>query len=116
MATGLGKTYLAAFFARNFKRVLFIAHLEEILHQARKSFRIVMPDQDFSIYNGKEKEIEGHTVFASIFTLSMQRHLSAFDPEEFDQIIVDDFHHAAANSYQRVLDYFKPKFMLGITP
>ena len=115
MATGLGKTYLAAFFARNFQRVLFIAHLEEILHQARKSFRTVMPDQDFSIYNGKEKEIEGHTVFASIFTLSMQRHLKAFDPEEFDLIIVDEFHHAAANSYQRVLDYFQPKFMLGIT-
>jgi superfamily II DNA or RNA helicase/HKD family nuclease len=115
MATGLGKTYLAGFFARNFKRVLFIAHLEEILYQAKKSFQTVMPAESFSIYNGKVKERQGHTIFASIYTLSMQRHLQAFDPEEFDLIIVDEFHHAAAESYQRVLDYFKPKFLLGIT-
>ncbi|MGG3556790.1 DEAD/DEAH box helicase family protein [Peribacillus frigoritolerans] len=115
MATGLGKTYLAGFFARNFKRVLFIAHLEEILYQAKKSFQTVMPEERFSIYNGKVKERHGHTIFASIYTLSMQRHLQVFDPEEFDLIIVDEFHHAAAESYQRVLDYFKPKFLLGIT-
>lgn len=115
MATGLGKTYLAGFFARNFKRVLFIAHLEEILYQAKESFQMVMPAKSFSIYNGKVKERHGHTIFASIYTLSMQRHLQAFDPEEFDLIIVDEFHHAAAESYQRVLDYFKPEFLLGIT-
>ncbi|KRF51209.1 DNA helicase [Bacillus sp. Soil768D1] len=115
MATGLGKTYLAGFFARKFKRVLFIAHLEEILYQAKKSFETVIPEQNFSIYNGKVKEKKGHTIFASIYTLSMQRHLQVFDPEEFDLIIVDEFHHAAADSYQRVLDYFKPKFLLGIT-
>ncbi|MGW6299761.1 DEAD/DEAH box helicase family protein [Peribacillus butanolivorans] len=115
MATGLGKTYLAGFFARKFKRVLFIAHLEEILYQAKKSFEIVIPEQNFSVYNGKVKEKKGHTIFASIYTLSMQRHLQVFDPEEFDLIIVDEFHHAAADSYQRVLDYFKPKFLLGIT-
>ncbi|MFU2014263.1 DEAD/DEAH box helicase family protein [Peribacillus butanolivorans] len=115
MATGLGKTYLAGFFARKFKRVLFIAHLEEILYQAKKSFETVIPEQNFSIYNFKVKEKKGHTIFASIYTLSMQRHLQVFDPEEFDLIIVDEFHHAAADSYQRVLDYFKPKFLLGIT-
>ncbi|MFF2855480.1 DEAD/DEAH box helicase family protein [Peribacillus sp. NPDC058002] len=115
MATGLGKTYLAGFFARNFKRVLFIAHLEEILYQAKKSFQTVMPEESSSIYNGKVKERHGQTIFASIYTLSMQRHLRVFDPEEFDLIIVDEFHHAAAESYQRVLDYFKPKFLLGIT-
>ncbi|MFD9625377.1 DEAD/DEAH box helicase family protein [Peribacillus muralis] len=115
MATGLGKTYLAGFFARNFKRVLFIAHLEEILYQSKKSFQTVMPEERFSIYNGKVKESDGHTIFASIYTLSMQRHLQVFDPNEFDLIIVDEFHHAAAESYQRVLDYFKPKFLLGIT-
>ena len=115
MATGLGKTYLAGFFARSFKRVLFIAHLEEILYQAKKSFQTVMPEGRFSIYNGKVKESDGHTIFASIYTLSMLRHLQVFDPEEFDLIIVDEFHHAAAESYQRVLNYFKPKFLLGIT-
>ncbi|MDQ7864893.1 DEAD/DEAH box helicase [Peribacillus frigoritolerans] len=95
--------------------MLFIAHLEEILYQAKKSFQTVMPEESFSIYNGKVKERHGHTIFASIYTLSMQRHLQAFDPEEFDLIIVDEFHHAAAESYQRVLDYFKPEFLLGIT-
>jgi superfamily II DNA or RNA helicase/HKD family nuclease len=115
MATGLGKTYLAAFFAKSFKRILFIAHREEILHQARNSFKMILPDKVYGIYNGKEKDGQADTVFASIYTLSMKRHLEFFDPTDFDLIIIDEFHHAAANSYQRVLDYFKPSFLLGIT-
>lgn len=54
-------------------------------------------------------------MFASIYTLSMKRHLESFRPDEFDLIIVDEFHHAAANSYKRVLDFFQPAFLLGIT-
>jgi superfamily II DNA or RNA helicase/HKD family nuclease len=115
MATGLGKTYLAGFFAQNFQRVLFIAHLEEILLQAKKSFQAIMPERSYGIYNGKEKEGKADAVFASIYTLSMKHHLYQFQPDEFDLIIVDEFHHAAADSYQRVLEYFKPKFLLGIT-
>lgn len=115
MATGLGKTYLAGFFAQKFKKVLFIAHLEEILHQARNSFYQIMPERTGGIYNGKQKEENAVTIFASIYTLSMQRHLKAFEPDEFDLIIVDEFHHAAADSYQRVLNYFQPDFLLGIT-
>jgi superfamily II DNA or RNA helicase/HKD family nuclease len=115
MATGLGKTYLAGFFARNFSRILFIAHREEILHQAQKSFQTIMPDRSYGIYNGKQKEGTATCVFASIFTLSMKQHLEVFNPEDFDLIIVDEFHHAAADTYQRVLDYFRPKFLLGIT-
>ncbi len=115
MATGLGKTYLAAFFAKSFKRILFIAHREEILHQARESFKLILPDKVYGIYNGKEKDGEADTVFASIYTLSMKRHLEFFNPTDFDLIIIDEFHHAAANSYQRVLEYFEPSFLLGIT-
>ena len=115
MATGLGKTYLAGFFAKNFKRILFIAHREEILHQARKSFNNIIPEKTYGIYNGKEKVGQADTVFASIYTLSMKRHLEFFTPDDFDLIIIDEFHHAAANTYQRVLDYFNPKFLLGIT-
>ena len=115
MATGLGKTYLAAFFAERFKRVLFIAHLEEILNQAEKSFQRVIKDKVTGIYNGKKKEGERDVVFASIQTLSRKRHLENFSPDDFDLIIVDEFHHAAANSYQKVLDYFNPNFLLGIT-
>jgi len=115
MATGLGKTYLAGFFAQKFKRILFIAHLEEILHQAKSSFEKIMPERTGGIYNGKVKEADKDIVFASIYTLSMQNHLQVFQPYEFDLIIMDEFHHAAAVSYQRVLDYFKPNFLLGIT-
>ena len=115
MATGLGKTYLAAFFVERFKRVLFIAHLEEILNQAEKSFQRVIKDKTTGIYNGKKKEGEKDVVFASIQTLSRKRHLEIFSPDDFDLIIVDEFHHAAANSYQKVLDYFNPNFLLGIT-
>ena len=115
MATGLGKTYLAAFFAKRFKRVLFIAHLEEILNQAEKSFLRVIDNKATGIYNGKKKEGEKDVVFASIQTLSRKRYLENFSPNDFDLIIVDELHHAAANSYQRVLDYFNPDFLLGIT-
>lgn len=115
MATGLGKTYLAAFFAQNFKRVLFIAHREEILYQAKESFAKIMPEKQFGIYNGKMKESNKDVIFASIYTLSMKTHLEQFSTDEFDLIIVDEFHHAAADSYQRALDYFHPTFLLGIT-
>ncbi|WP_026575703.1 DEAD/DEAH box helicase family protein [Bacillus sp. UNC438CL73TsuS30] len=115
MATGLGKTYLAGFFAKNFDRILFVAHREEILHQARDSFQRIMPDKSFGIYNGKEKEGQADIIFASIYTLSMRVHLEQFRPDEFDLIIVDEFHHAAADSYKRALEYFQPSFLLGIT-
>ncbi|BCB04081.1 DEAD/DEAH box helicase family protein [Bacillus sp. KH172YL63] len=115
MATGLGKTYLAAFFAKRFKRILFVAHREEILKQAERSFQNVLPDLTTGIYNGTTKDGEADAVFASIFTLSMQKHINRFMPEDFDLIIIDEFHHAAANTYQRVLNYFKPEFLLGIT-
>lgn len=115
MATGLGKTYLAAFFARKFKRVLFIAHREEILHQAYRSFHAVMPERSGGFYYQKEKNRDVDCLFASVYTLGMEYHLEQFAPDEFDCIIVDEFHHAAANTYQRILAYFKPQFLLGIT-
>ncbi|NWQ43317.1 DEAD/DEAH box helicase family protein [Bacillus sp. EB106-08-02-XG196] len=115
MATGLGKTYLAGFFAQNFKKILSIAHREEILNQARDSFKRIMPEKQYGIYNGKIKEGGADAIFASIYTLSIKKHLERFRADEFDLIIVDEFHHAAADSYKRALDYFQPKFLLGIT-
>ena len=115
MATGLGKTYLAGFFSRNFQKILFIAHREEILYQAKKSFQRIMPERRYGMYNGKVKERDADAIFASIYTLSMKTHLEQFQPDEFDLIIIDEFHHAAADSYQRALHYFKPRFLLGIT-
>ncbi len=115
MATGLGKTYLAGFYAKKFKKVLFIAHLEEILGQAQTSFKIIMPNRSSGLFYGKEKVQDVDFVFASIYTLSRDKHLHTFRQDEFDLIIVDEFHHAAAATYQKVIHYFKPKFLLGIT-
>lgn len=115
MATGLGKTYLAGFFAQKFRSVLFIAHREEILQQAKKSFYTIDPSRTYGIFDGKRKEDYADTIFASIYTMSSSKHLHSFRKDEFDLIIVDEFHHAAANSYKRLLEYFQPKFLLGIT-
>ncbi|PAQ16088.1 DNA helicase [Bacillaceae bacterium SAOS 7] len=115
MATRLGKTYLAAFFARQFKRILFIAHQKELLTQAKKSFQHVMPERTAGILNADYKEKDVDMLFASVFTLGMKHHLESFAPTDFDLIIIDEFHHAATNSYQTILDYFQPKFLLGIT-
>ncbi|TYR81842.1 DNA helicase [Priestia megaterium] len=115
MATGLGKTYLAGFFARNFHKVLFIAHREEILTQAKASFEHIMPHKTSGLYYGKEKHEGTDFLFASIYTLSRTKHLHQFKRDEFDLIVVDEFHHAAAATYQKVISYFKPQFLLGIT-
>ncbi|KEZ53663.1 DEAD/DEAH box helicase family protein [Metabacillus indicus] len=115
MATGLGKTYLAGFFAERFPRILFIAHLEEILYQAKSSFEKIIQNRSLGIYNGRIKDSKASIIFASIQTLSRKKHLEVFDVNEFDLIIVDEFHHAAAASYQKVINYFKPAFLLGIT-
>lgn len=115
MATGLGKTYLAGFFGERFKRILFVAHREEILHQAKASFSRIMPNRSFGLYNGVLKEKDADCVFASIYTLGMKKHREGFDPKTFDLIVIDEFHHAAAKSYQSVIQYFEPQFLLGIT-
>ena len=115
LATGLGKTYLAAFFARDYQKVLFIAHREEILTQAQASFEHVHPTRTTGIYNGYSKEAEAEFLFASVFTLGTEYHLNKFQPDEFDLIVVDEFHHAVAPTYERILNYFKPDFLLGIT-
>ncbi|WP_372869440.1 DEAD/DEAH box helicase family protein, partial [Planomicrobium okeanokoites] len=115
LATGLGKTYLAAFFADKFKRVLFVAHREEILFQAKQSFQHVHPDRTSAFYNASEKKTDADFIFASIYTLGSQYHLDCFEPDAFDLIVVDEFHHAAAPTYERLLNHFEPNFLLGIT-
>lgn len=115
LATGLGKTYLAAFFAERFKRVLFVVHRDEILQQAKETFATVYPHKTAGFFNRFEKDTDSDFIFASISTISRKYHLEKFNPADFDLIVVDEFHHAVANSYQKVLDYFKPQFLLGIT-
>ncbi len=117
MATGLGKTWLAAFdsAASRFRRILFVAHREEILNQAVATFRRIRPTASIGLFNGAARAPDADILFASIQTLSRSEHLRRFDPRAFDYVIVDEFHHASAATYRRLIDHFEPKFLLGLT-
>jgi superfamily II DNA or RNA helicase len=117
LATGLGKTWLAAFDSdrSEFRRVLFVAHREDILNQAIATFRKTRPTAAIGRLGGDKYEIHSDFVFASVQTLSRIDHLSQFQPDHFDYIAIDEFHHAAAATYRRIIDYFHPKFLLGLT-
>jgi superfamily II DNA or RNA helicase len=115
LATGLGKTWLAAFDSENFQRVLFVAHREEILAQAMATFRRIQPKARFGRYTGDEKDLTADALFASIQTLGRASHLRNFHPDAFDYIVVDEFHHASARTYRALIEHFTPRFLLGLT-
>ncbi len=117
LATGLGKTWLAAFDVKQLKvrRVLFVAHREEILMQAEDTFARIQPEASLGYYTGKAKEGEVDFVFASVQTLGREEHLQRFTPDCFDYIVVDEFHHADSITYRRLINYFQPRFLLGLT-
>ncbi|MDZ4088041.1 MAG: DUF3427 domain-containing protein [Tabrizicola sp.] len=115
LATGLGKTWLAAFDSLPFARVLFVAHRDEILSQAMSSFRRIRPEARFGRFDGTEKDEAADILFASIQTIGRVGHLRRFAPDAFDYIVVDEFHHASAASYRGLLDHFTPRFLLGLT-
>jgi superfamily II DNA or RNA helicase/diadenosine tetraphosphate (Ap4A) HIT family hydrolase/HKD family nuclease len=117
LATGLGKTWLAAFDSVEVgaKRVLFVAHREEILRQALKTFRRIRPMASLGLYTGAEKLPDADVLFASIQTLGRVNHLRTFSRVAFDYIVIDEFHHASAKSYRKLIDYFQPEFLLGLT-
>lgn len=115
LATGLGKTWLAAFDSMAFGRVLFIAHREEILHQALRTFRRIRPNADLGLYASGQRDRDAEVLFASVQTLSRDDHLKHFAPNQFDYVVIDEFHHAAAATYRKLIDHFDPKFLLGLT-
>jgi superfamily II DNA or RNA helicase/diadenosine tetraphosphate (Ap4A) HIT family hydrolase len=117
LATGLGKTWLSAFDCSRpeCRRVLFVAHREEILNQALDTFRRVRPNARLGHYTGEVKDPNAEVMFASIQTLSRREHLERFSTDAFDYIVVDEFHHASAASYRRLIEYFQPSFLLGLT-
>lgn len=116
-ATGVGKTYLAAFDSKNYERVLFVAHREEILKQAAESFKNVRDSDDYGFFNRDSKCTEKSVIFASVATLGRVEYLNEnyFEPDYFTYVVIDEFHHAVNEQYQRIVDYFKPKFLLGLT-
>jgi superfamily II DNA or RNA helicase len=120
-ATGTGKTIVAALDYRNLRteldraRLLFVAHRTEILQQSQTTFRHVLRDGSFGeLWVGGQQPSEWQHVFASIQSLSAND-VTAIDPEQFDVVIVDEFHHAAAASYETLLDRLRPKHLLGLT-
>jgi len=128
-ATGTGKTIIAAFDFRRlaeerrwsssagrFPRLLFVAHRKEILKQSRRVFRQVLKDANFGelLVDG-EAPILGDHVFASIQSLATGDRLDGFGPDFYDIVIVDEFHHATAQSYERVLQHVNPRILLGLT-
>ena len=116
-ATGVGKTYLAAFDSAKYKRVLFVAHREEILKQAAISFRNVRQSDDYGFFYGKHKDTDKSVIFASVATLGRNEYLTEkfFAQDYFDYLVIDEFHHAVNEQYQRIVNYFKPQFLLGLT-
>ncbi|MDN3450045.1 DEAD/DEAH box helicase [Planococcus sp. APC 3906] len=118
-ATGTGKTYLSAFDVRSFapKRMLFIVHREQILQKAKSDFLQILggAEEDFGILSGSSRQTNARYLFATIQTISKEDTLRQLDPETFDYILIDEVHKAGAKSYQKVIDHFNPKFLMGMT-
>ncbi|MCX5421096.1 DUF3427 domain-containing protein [Streptomyces sp. NBC_00078] len=122
-ATGTGKTVMAALDYRTMRdqrggelpRLLFVAHRKEILRQSLRTYQEVLADASFGelLHNGQEPRDWTH-VFASVQSLNLQR-LEQLGPGHFDVIVIDEFHHATANTYRRVLEHFAPTELLGLT-
>ncbi|MBQ6183919.1 MAG: DUF3427 domain-containing protein [Clostridia bacterium] len=123
-ATGTGKTVISAFDYKRFRkanigkpcRLLFVAHREEILKQSLYTFRAVLKDANFGeMFVGNYKPDSLDYLFMSIQTFNSQSFTEKTSPDYYDYIIVDEFHHAAAPTYQKLLSYYQPKILLGLT-
>lgn len=116
-ATGTGKTYLAAFDVKAVhpKRMLFVVHRRSIALKAMETFKTIIKDKSMGLFSGDTKEINCDYVFSTIQTIYKPENKQLFSKEEFDYIIIDEVHKAGANSYQELVNYFKPQFLLGIS-
>ena len=123
-ATGTGKTVISALDYKRFKkeqsgrpcRLLFVAHREEILKQSLYTFRAVLKDANFGdMFVGSYRPDSLDVLFMSIQTFNSQDFTKKTTPDFYDYIVVDEFHHAAAPTYQKLLEYYKPQILLGLT-
>ena len=118
-ATGTGKTYLSAFDVLSVQpgKFLFVIHRENIARKAMESYGLILGDtKKMGLLTGNNRvDDEVDYVFATIQTLSRDRHLETFPPDYFDYIVIDEVHRAGAETYQKIMDHFKPKFMLGMS-
>lgn len=117
-STGTGKSLASAFMLREMgtKRVLFVVHREQIAKQTMKSYkRVFGSSRTYGLLSGNSREFGSDFLFATMQMLSKEDILSHYSPEDFDVIILDECHHVGAESYQKIMRYFKPKFWLGMT-
>ena len=117
-STGTGKTYASAFAMREcgFKRVLFLVHRGQLARQSRESYRMVFDDSiSMGLVGAGHSEYDCDYVFATVQTLNRDKHLFKYEKDAFDCIILDEAHHSSAGTYQKVMNYFKPKLFLGMT-
>lgn len=113
-ATGTGKTVTAVSDAKRVGgRVLYIAHTKDLIAQAAETFNNIWPEASVGLYVENQKETDTQIVCGSVQSIALN--LESFFPESFDYLIVDEAHHASAETYQKVLAYFKPRFTLGLT-
>ncbi|MEG0301316.1 DEAD/DEAH box helicase [Cetobacterium sp.] len=115
-ATGTGKTYLSAFDvkAMNPKKVLFIAHRKTILDKSKDTYESLISNKKMCLYGEGETQ-ENDYIFAMVQTLNRDEHLKKFSRDYFDYIIIDEVHHSGAKTYQNIINYFTPRFFLGMT-
>lgn len=117
-ATGTGKTYLSAFDvrARRPRRMLFVVHRENIARAAMESYRRVLPGgTTFGLYTGGRHDDGVDCLFATVQTISRPEHLARFASDHFDYIVIDEVHRAGSPSYRRLIDHFRPRFLLGMS-
>ncbi|MDO4916026.1 MAG: DEAD/DEAH box helicase [Rothia sp. (in: high G+C Gram-positive bacteria)] len=118
-ATGTGKTILAALAVRQerVQRVLFVVHREQILRKARDEFQKVidLPEKEFGLFVGSQRELSCRFVFATVQTLSKTHTLENIPADYFDYIIIDEAHRSGSPSYQKLINYFSPQYLLGLT-
>lgn len=113
-AQGAGKTVTAIMDARRVGgRTLFVAHTKDLVNQAHKKFRELWPDETIGLFLDDVRDTEEHNIVGTVQSLS--KHLSSFKPDAFSYLIIDEAHHATAESYQHLLRYFQPRFTLGLT-
>ena len=113
-ATGVGKTITAATDAKAVGgRILFLVNALKLASQAKETFAKVWPEATLGEYTGSQKDMTQTVIFATVQSIS--KDLEKFSPTDFDYLIVDECHHAAANTYQKIFTYFHPKFILGLT-
>ena len=117
-ATGTGKTYASAFAMRElgYRRVLFLVHRGQLARQTKKSYeKVFSKSVSMGLVGAGYHDYDKDYVFATVQTLNKDAHLLEYQPDDFDCIVLDEAHHTSADTYQKVMNYFKPKLWLGMT-